>query len=98
MAMYYSFVTSQYWPLVESMFLGWADSLPLTVIIYRELFVKNLYILKSYIQFISVSLVQWLKRSPETREVVSSSLNSDLLFFLAIFLHVLMFNYFNLGK
>ena len=29
---YYSFVTSQYWPLVESMFLGWADNLPL---IYR---------------------------------------------------------------
>ena len=27
-----------------------------------------------------MTLVQWLKRSPETREIVSSSLNQDLLF------------------
>ena len=46
----------------------------------------------------SVSMVQWLKRSPETGEFVSSSLKLDLFFFLAILLHVLMFNYFNIGK
>ena len=44
-------------------------------------------------------MVQWLKRSPITREVVSSSLNSDLFFclFSFILLHVLMFNYFKIG-
>ena len=31
-------------------------------------------------QLIIVSMVQWLKRFPETREVVSSSLNSNLFF------------------
>ena len=41
---------------------------------------------------------QWLKRFSETREVVSSSLNSDLFFFSLILLHVLMFNYFDIGK
>ena len=46
----------------------------------------------------SVSMVQWLKRSSETGEVVSSNLKSDLFFFLAILLHVLMFYYFNIGK
>ena len=51
---------------------------------------------------ISVCVVQWLKRSPETCEGVSSSLDSDLFFvvvvfcFLAIILHVLVFNYFNI--
>ena len=40
-------------------------------------------------------MVQWLKHSSETREVVSSSLNSDLFFFFFFFislslLHVLM--------
>ena len=43
-------------------------------------------------------MVQWLKRSPKTHEVVSSSLNSDLYFFLAVILHILMFNYFNKAK
>ena len=66
------------------------------------MFVKSLYILKRYIQLISVFMVQWLKRSPETREVVSSNLNSDLFFFVCllhlILLHVLMFNYFDIGK
>ena len=65
------------------------------------MFVKSLYILKRYVQLISVFMVQWLKRSPETREVVSSNLNSDLFFFCLlhlILLHVLMFNYFNIGK
>ena len=67
------------------------------------MFVKSLYILKRYIQLISVFMVQWLKRSPETREVVSSNLNSDFFFFFffllhLILLHVLMFNYFNIGK
>ena len=64
------------------------------------MFVKSLYILKRYIQW-SVFMVQWLKRPPETREVVSSNLNSDLFFFCLphlILLHVLMFNYFNIGK
>ena len=45
------------------------------------MFVKCLYIIKRYIQLISVSMVQWLKHSPETRELVSSSLNSDFFFF-----------------
>ena len=44
--------------------------------VYRKLFI----FLKAIFQFISVLLVQWLKRSPQTREIVSSSLNSDLLF------------------
>ena len=44
-------------------------------IIYRKLFVKFLHILKSCIQFIL-----WLKRSPKTREVLSSSLSSDIYF------------------
>ena len=45
-------------------------------------------------------MVQWLKRSPETPEVVSSNRNLAMLFFRAILLHVLnlMFNYFNIGK
>ena len=43
-------------------------------------------------------MVQWLKRSPKTHEVMSSSLNSDLYFFLAVILHILMFNYFNKAK
>ena len=50
-------------------------------------------------------MVQWVKRSSETREVVSSSLNSDLLFFVCLFvfvflslLHVLMFSNFKVGK
>ena len=43
-------------------------------------------------------MVQWLKRSPKIHEVVSSSLNSDLYFFLAVILHILMFNYFNKAK
>ena len=30
-------------------------------------------------------MVQWLKRSPETREVVSSNLNSDFFFLFASF-------------
>ena len=30
-------------------------------------------------------MVQWLERYPETREVVSSSLNSDLFFLFAFF-------------
>ena len=47
------------------------------------------------------SMVQWLKRFSETREVVSSILNSEVFFFsffLAILLHVLMFNYFDIAK
>ena len=65
------------------------------------MFVKSLYILKRYIQLISVFMVQWLKRSPETREVVSSNLIRTCFFFFLlhlILLHVLMFNYFNIGK
>ena len=52
----------------------------------------------------SATVVQWLKRSLKTHEVVSSSLNSDLFLFVCLFvffnffLHVLMFNYFNIGK
>ena len=42
-------------------------------------------------------MVQWLKRSSETREVLCSSLNSVLFFFFFLFslslLYVLMFNY-----
>ena len=62
------------------------------------MFVKFLYILKRYNQLISVSMVQWLERSPEICEVVSSSFNSDLFFFgllSLILLHVLMLNYLN---
>ena len=40
-----------------------------------------MYILKSYVQLISVSMVQWLKRFAETREILSSILNWDLFFF-----------------
>ena len=52
-------------------------------------------------QLISVSMVQWLKRSPKTREVVSSGLNSDCFFvclFSLILLHVLMLNYLKIEK
>ena len=69
------------------------------------MFVKCRYILKRYPYLIAVSMVQSLERSPETREVVSSSFNSGFFFFFFFFgllslisLHVLMFNYFNIGK
>ena len=39
-----------------------------------------MYNFKNDVQLISVSMVQWLKRFAETREIVSSILNWDLFF------------------